>query len=175
MIANGRYLLDSDVLVVSTRIHYHPGFCAAFWDWVDFGFNSGHFYSVDKVKDELVAGDEEDALYQWCKRPALKNFFLPTKGTTSKWGDIANWAQQRKPEYLDGAKAKFLNVKSADAWLIAYAATNPGFTIVTNERGEPNSRRDIKLPDAAAAQGVRTMPLSQLLRTHAHNNFTFKP
>lgn len=174
MSAKKRYLLDTDVLVVSSRIHYDPGFCKAFWDWIDVGFNSGVFFSIDKVKDEL-SSDQEDFLSQWRKRSTLKNFFLPTKSSISKWADISNWAETKTPTYLPDAKAKFLNVKSADAWLIAYSAHQSNFEIVTNERAEPNSRKDIKLPDAAKAQGVDAINLAQLLKKHAHNNFTFRP
>ncbi len=170
-----RYLIDTDVLVVSSRIHYDPGFCKAFWDWIDVGFNSGMFFSIDRVKDELSSGHDEDVLNQWCKRPKLKNFFLSTKAATAKWANISNWAQTKKPDYLPAAKAKFLNVKSADAWLIAYSAYQTKFEIVTNERAEPNSRKDIKLPDAAKAQGINSINLAQLLKKHAHNNFTFRP
>ncbi len=175
MSAKKLYLIDTDVLVVSSRIHYDPGFCKAFWDWIDVGFDSGMFFSIDKVKDELSSGHEDDVLKQWSKRTKLKNFFLPTKVATSKWADIANWAQTKTPEYLPAAKAKFLNVKSADAWLVAYSAHHSNFEIVTNERAEPNSRKDIKLPDAAKAQGVVAINLAQLLKTHAFNNFTFRP
>lgn len=174
MNAKKRYLLDTDVLVVSSRIHYDPGFCKAFWDWIDVGFNSGVFFSIDKVKDELSSG-QEDVLSQWSKRSNLKNFFLPTKAATSKWADISNWAETKTPAYLPAAKAKFLNAKSADAWLIAHSAYQSNFEIVTNERAEPNSRKDIKLPDAAKAQGVNAINLTQLLKKHAHNNFTFRP
>lgn len=174
MNAKKRYLLDTDVLVVSSRVHYDPGFCKAFWDWIDVGFNSGVFFSIDKVKDELSSG-QGDALSQWSKRSNLKNFFLPTKAATGKWADISNWAETKTPAYLPAAKAKFLNVKSADAWLIAHSANQSNFEIVTNERAEPNSRKDIKLPDAAKAQGVNAIDLSQLLKKHAHNNFTFRP
>ena len=166
-----RYLLDTDVLGTSKRIHYHPDFCQLFWDWVDAGHNGGTFYSVDKVQDELLGGNEKDLLHQWCKRPDLANFFLPTKQATAKWGELANWVKTK--QYLPAALAKFLAVKSADAWLIAYAALSPGWTIVTNEVAAPDAKKDIKLPDAAAALGVKTMNLSQLLKAHAKANFTY--
>jgi hypothetical protein len=166
-----QYLLDTDVLVASKRIHYHPDFCQLFWDWVDAGHAHGAFYSVDKVRDELLSGDETDLLQHWCKRPDLADFFLPTKQATAKWGELANWAKSK--QYLPAALAKFLALKSADAWLIAYAASFPGWTIVTNEVAAPAAKRDIKLPDAAAALGVRTINLPQLLRLYAKANFTY--
>lgn len=168
-----QYLLDTDVLVASKRIHYHPDFCQLFWDWIDAGHSGGCFYSVDRVKNEQLGGSETDLLHQWCKRPDLADFFLPTKAATPKWGELAKWASGR--QFAPAALAKFLSVKSADAWLVAYAATTPGWTIVTNEVAAPDSKKDVKLPDAAAALGVRTMNLSQLLKAHAKTNFTYSP
>jgi hypothetical protein len=104
MNAKKRYLLDTDVLVVSSRIHYDPGFCMAFWDWIDVDFKSGVFFSIDKVKDELSSG-QEDVLRQWSLRPDLKTFFLPTKAATGKWADIAKWAETKTPAYLPAAVA----------------------------------------------------------------------
>jgi len=167
------YLFDSDVLVASKRIHYHPEFCQLFWDWIDAGHQVGSFYSIDKVKAELEGGSDEDILKQWCARPKLKDFFQSTKQHAANWGKLAEWAQKRQPSFLPGALSKFLDVKSADAWLIARAAGAAGWTIVTNEVSAPDSKRDVKLPDAANALGVSTMPLSQLLRKHAKTNFTY--
>lgn len=169
-----KYLLDTDVLVASRRIHYQPGFCQAFWSWVDAGFSNEVLFSIDKVKDEIANGHESDPLSEWAKQAKLKSFFLSTKGVAAKWAEIATWAQNRVPEYSNGAKNKFLSASGADAWLIAFAAANPGYTVVTNEVPAPESKNDIKLPDAAKALGVRTINLIQLLQTHAHNNFTFR-
>lgn len=168
-----QYLLDTDVLVSSKRLHYHPDFCQLFWDWIDHGHGAGTFFSLDRVKDELMGGDEEDVLHQWCVRPGLKNFFLPSKPSTPKWGELSQWATSRQPQFLPAAIAKFLNVKSADAWLIAHAASNQGWTVVTNEVSAPEAKRDVKLPDAAKALGVQTINLNELLRKHSKHNFTF--
>ncbi len=173
MTGGTRYLLDTDVLVASKRIHYHPNFCQMFWDWVDVGHAKSAFYSIDRVKAELLSGNEEDLLSEWCKRPKLKDFFLSTKNATPKWTELAQWAEGRQPKYKPAALAKFLTAKSADAWLVAYAAANGGWTIVTNEVPAPQSQKDVKLPDAAAALGVPSISLHQLLRNHAKSNFTY--
>jgi len=168
-----RYLLDSDVLVTSNRWHYQPGFCEAFWDWIDAGHKSGRFYSIDKVKDELCGPKKEpDLLHKWAMRPGLADFFLKSSPAATHWSDLSNWALARP--YLPAAKEKFLNVKSADAWLIAFSLHAGECVVVTNEVAAPESKRDIKLPDAATAHGVQTMNLSALLALHAHKNFTFK-
>jgi hypothetical protein len=168
------YLLDTDVLVASKRMHYHPDFCQLFWDWIDAGHSLGVFFSLDKVKDELMSGNEDDLLRQWCKRPGLSDFFLPSKVAVAEYAVLANWVAKRQPAYLPAALSKFLAAKGADAWLVA-AAANKGLAwkVVTNEVSAPESKKDVKLPDAAASLNIETISLSQLLRKHAKSNFQF--
>jgi predicted trehalose synthase len=75
--------------------------------------------------------------------------------------------------YVKAAKDKFLQAESADAWLIAYAAQAGGYQIITNEVSEPNSKSVVKLPDAAAAMGVKTAKLHDVLARHAAGFFKF--
>lgn len=169
-----RYLFDSDVLISAKNFNYKPSFCPAFWDWIIAGHNANAFFSIDKVKKELLNGDRDDPLYAWSQDQSLSGFFLDSKPSISKWAELSQWANDPKRQYLPAAKAKFLNVASADAWLIAYAAMTGDFLIVTNEVSAPQSKRDIKLPDAALALGVKTVSLPSVLTQHAHGNFVFK-
>lgn len=86
---------------------------------------------------------------------------------------MAEWANDR--DCLPAAKAKFLDEKSADAWLVSFAMHSPGFVVVTNEVSAPGSKKDIKLPDAALAMGVKTTTLRLVMERHAGKNFQFKP
>ncbi|MDR6586359.1 DUF4411 family protein [Herbaspirillum frisingense] len=171
MASDKRYLLDSDVLIGAKNIYYRPNFCVGFWDWIQAGHSSGHIFSIDKVKGELLNGKKTDVLYDWAQRPELKDFFLPSTGSAAKWGDLSRWATSGS--FLPAAQAKFLNADSADAWLIAYAAHEGNYTVVTNEVGEPLSKRSIKLPDAANVLNVETISLFDLLQRHACNTFEF--
>ncbi|WP_181309266.1 DUF4411 family protein [Paraburkholderia sp. BL18I3N2] len=169
-----RYLLDSDVLITAKNLHYNPKFCTNFWMWIAHAFQQGIVYSIDKVRDELLNGKEDDPLRTWASQPALNGFFLDSLASTPKWQQLAGWAVERQPPFQAAALDKFLDVKSADAWLIAFAANNPGFVIITNEQSAPESRRSIKLPDAAAAVGAATMSLFDVLSNHAIGDFAFK-
>lgn len=169
-----RFLLDSDVLITAKNLHYNPNFCTNFWMWVAHGFQHGTVYSIDKVRDELLNGKEDDPLRGWASQPALDGFFLNSVPSAPKWQKLATWAIEHVPPFQAAAQDKFLDVKSADAWLIAFAAHNPGYVIVTNEQPAPESRKSIKLPDAAAAVGVSTMSLFDLLSQHAIGDFAFK-
>jgi hypothetical protein len=175
MKSSARFLLDSDVLITAKNLHYNPKFCANFWLWVTHGFQHGFIYSIDKVRDELLNGKDDDPLRGWASQAALDGFFLNSLPSTPKWQLLASWAVERQPPFQAAAQDKFLDVKSADAWLIAFAANDPGFVIVTNEQPAPESRKSIKLPDAAAAVGVQTMSLFDVLSMHAVGDFAFKP
>lgn len=54
-----RYLLDANVFIEAKRRYYGFDFCPAFWDWLVRENAAGHVFSIDKVADELVRGDDE--------------------------------------------------------------------------------------------------------------------
>lgn len=170
-----RYLLDSDVLIAAKNLHYNPSFCGAFWTWILNAHQAGRLYSIDKVKDELLAGGRDDVLYGWAQHTSLAGFFLKSNVGVAQWGKLAAWAQQPEKAFKPAAQAKFLNVDSADAWLIAYAAHAGDCVIITNEQPAPESKKFIKLPDAAAAVGVQTANMFDVLRIHSGHNFEFAP
>jgi hypothetical protein len=169
-----RYLFDSDVLISSARFHYHPNYCEAFWAWISAGHKAGLFFSIDKVKGELLDGDK-DPLLAWSNLPSLKDFFQPSLPSLPMWRALSAEANNPARNFQMAAKTKFLNAEKADAWLIAHAAHNTDFTIVTNEVSAPNSKREIKLPDASAWLKVPTTTIHPVLQRYAKTNFTFKP
>lgn len=170
-----RYLLDSDALISAKTLYYRPSYCQAFWAWLEDCRAAGAVCSIDKVRDELLNGSEDDHLVQWAKDRDEDDFFLPTRGIMKAYGTVSNWALSRTPAFKPAALNKFLRANAADAWLIAYAAASPGeYVIVTNEVSAPESRRDIKLPDAAHALGVQTIRLFELLDLLAQGTFNFR-
>lgn len=171
-----RYLLDSDALIAAKNLYYKPSYCQGFWAWLGACQAHGALFSIDKVRDELLNGPERDHLVDWARERDDEGFFLSSAGAMRQFTALAQWTQNRQPAFKEPAKAKFLRAESADIWLIAVAANSPGeFTIVTNEGAAPHSTNSIKLPDAAAAVGVRTINLFELLDLFAHSNFNFRP
>ncbi|MBA8736924.1 DUF4411 family protein [Chromobacterium violaceum] len=166
-----RYLFDSDVLISSARLHYSQNYCQIFWDWLVAGHEAGLFFSIDKVKNELVNG-LEDNLSKWVQSPKVNNFFQPSLPSLAQWRNLSIMANDPEKSYKESAKNKFLDVERADAWLIAYAAHSGNFLIVTNEVSRPESKSDIKLPDAASWLNVKTVKLYDLLHKYAVDNFT---
>ena len=52
------YLIDTDVLIRAKNLHYGFGLCPGFWDWLVAANGNGKVFSIEKVFDELRAGDD---------------------------------------------------------------------------------------------------------------------
>ena len=169
-----RYLFDSDVLIASARLHYSPAYCQVFWDWLADGHKSGLFFSIDKVKGELLDG-KKDPLNAWAESDDMEDFFLPSLSSIGQWKKITAYALDPAKQFTVAAQNKFMNSEKADAWLIAYAAQYGNFVIVTNEVSAKQSKKEIKLPDAAEAFGISTVKLFDIMQGYAGHNFSLKP
>ncbi len=53
------YLLDSNIFIQAKDLHYSFDFCPAFWQWIDREHANGRVFSIEKVKDKLIGGDDE--------------------------------------------------------------------------------------------------------------------
>lgn len=69
------YLLDSNVFMQAKNLHYGFDFCPAFWDWIDARATERVVLSIDKVRDELIAGD--DQLSEWAEARSGEFFLKP--------------------------------------------------------------------------------------------------
>jgi hypothetical protein len=150
------YLLDSNVFIQAKNLHYGFDFCPAFWDWIVQENTNGVVYSIEKVQDELVDGD--DALAEWARARGSGFFQAPDETIVSSLGTLSAWAAGGAFE--PAAVNVFLQV--ADYYLVAHAHAN-GFAVVTHEVAG-NSRRKIKIPDACLAMGVRVVSPYQMLK-----------
>ena len=68
------YLLDSNVFIQAKDLHYGFDFCPAFWDWLVEQNRTGKVASVEKIEEELKAGNDE--LAEWAAKRG-EGFFLP--------------------------------------------------------------------------------------------------
>ena len=116
-----KYLLDADEFISAKRLHYGFEFCPAFWDWLIHANAAGKVYSVARVADELLGG--EDDLAEWARQRG-DAFFLPEDASTlAVLGQVAEWVNSRA-EYTPAAKNTFFQV--ADYYLVSHAlATDP--------------------------------------------------
>ena len=162
MAAQTTYLVDSDVLITAKNLYYAFDLCPGFWTSLLHYHGEGRVFSVDRVRNELLAGRSDEDLFQWVKNDLPNEFFLPmdTGELTSAYTEIMMWVQ-RHPNYFDHARAKFAT--GADGWLVACAQVL-GATVVTNEQPAPESRRDVKLPDVCDGFSVPRQNVFAMLR-----------
>ncbi len=150
------YLLDANVFIQAKNLHYGFDFCPAFWDWLDDANRLGIVFSVEKVADELLAGNDE--LAEWAKERGDKFFLPPDERTLPAFGQISVWANRQN--YDTAAIHTFLQV--ADYYLIAHALAY-GFIIVTHEV-PAQTRRKIKIPNVCIGLGIRHLTPYEMLR-----------
>jgi len=151
-----RYLLDANVFIQAKNLHYGFDFCPAFWAWLEQKNASGSVASIEKVADELHAG--EDELSGWAEARGGA-FFLPADNeVVPHLSEVSTWASSQN--YEPAAVATFLQV--ADYWLIAHARAH-GFTIVSHEVPSDSTRR-IKIPNACIGLGLHCVSPYEMLR-----------
>lgn len=150
------YLLDTNVFVSAKRSYYAFNLCPGFWAWLDQAHGAGRAASVEAVFDELV--DFGDELSEWAR--AHRSLFLPvTAAELAAVAAVNRWANDALA-YDAAAKTEFASV--ADSFLIAQALAG-GHTVVTLEV-IGDSRKKIKIPNAATALGVKWCDPFRMLR-----------
>ncbi len=157
------YLVDSSCFMEASRVSYPFDIAVSFWDKIARLAQNHAFYSIDKVKDEIAQND--DALARWCRENLPDDFFFSTetKEVYEKYAELVNWAQAKgiKQSGVD----KFIDETKADIYFVAFASLFPNdYTVVTQEVSAINAIKDIKLPDACSAFGIRSMNFMQMLR-----------
>jgi hypothetical protein len=151
------YLLDANIFIQAKNLHYGFDFCPAFWEWLDAGNQQGKVFSIEKVRDELIGGDDE--LAEWAKALGPDFFLPPDTEIFPSLAAVSSWAGSGG--YEPGAVSQFLQV--ADYYLVAYALAH-GFDVVTHEVAA-NSVKKIKIPNACIALRVKSMSPYEMLRT----------
>lgn len=150
------YLLDANVFIQAKNLHYGLDFCPAFWEWLVAENAAGRVFTIDKVADEIAAGDDE--LTEWMKSDGAVLVRPTDAGVASKFGELSTWARSQR--YEATAIHTFLQV--ADYYLIAHAMAG-GHAVVTHEVPSDTTKR-IKIPNVCAALGLRFTTPYQMLR-----------
>ena len=149
------YLLDSNVFISAKNLHGFD-FCPAFWDWLMSENRAGKVYSIERVGDELLAGDDD--LTEWA-RDRGGDFFIPPDATLfPALAEVSSWATGQ--DYDQAAVSTFFQL--ADYYLVAQARAGQ-HTVVTHERAS-GSRRKIKIPDVCIGLGVKYLTPYEMLR-----------
>jgi hypothetical protein len=150
------YLLDANVFIQAKNLHYSFDFCPAFWEWIDITNRDGSVFSIEKVRDELLAGDDE--LSRWAKARRAEFFLPPDAAIVPSLGIVSDWT--RNAHYEPAAVSTFL--QNADYYLVAHAHAHR-FTVVTHETASESLKR-IKIPDPCIGLKVKCMSPYEMLR-----------
>ena len=108
------YLLDANVFIQAKNLHYGMDFCPAFWDWLIANNQQQKVYSIEKVGDEIEAGN--DQLAKWADQRSLAFFLKPDSAMLSALGKVSAWATDQG--YDPAAVNTFFQV--ADYYLVAF-------------------------------------------------------
>ena len=150
------YLLDANVFIEAKRRHYGFDFCPAFWDWLDQKHAAGTVFSIEKVADELLAGNDD--LSQWAGLRGAAFFLLPDDRLLSSLVAVAEWV--RGQSYRPGAIGAFL--EDADYYLVAHAHAHT-HVVVTHEVPSDGVRQ-VKIPNVAIGMKLKCMTPYEMLR-----------
>ena len=150
------YLLDANVFIQAKNLHYGFDFCPAFWEWLVEQNTSKQVFSIDKVADEIAAGD--DNLKAWAQKQGTGFFLMTDENVATQFGKVSEWA--RSQNYEPVAINTFLQV--ADYYLLAHALA--GKCVVVTHEVRVNSNNKIKLPNVCADLGLRCMNPYEMLR-----------
>lgn len=150
------YLLDADVFMQAKNLHYGFDFCPGFWEWVDTGAQAGHVLSIEKVRDELLAVDDE--LARWAEDRDESFFLKPDAAVIPSLRGASNWANTAG--YTSAGVNVFL--QAADYYLVAHAHAHQ-HVVVTHEKPS-SSVNKIKIPDACIGLDVKCMSPFEMLR-----------
>ncbi len=150
------YLLDADSLIRAKRAHYGFDFCPAWWDWLVSAHAAGKAGSVERVKDELLDGNDE--LRDWA-RERRGGFFRPVgEETIVALRRVAAWIAEQ--EYTAQAVHAFTQV--ADYFLVGEALA--GKHLVVTHEVRSTSTRKIKIPDVCEGLGIDWLTPFEMLR-----------
>ncbi len=150
------YLLDTNVFIQAKNLHYGLDFCPAFWDWLIDQNRRGHVHSIEKVGDELAAGNDE--LTEWAAVRGEAFFLSPDQEMLSTLATVSAWVTGQR--YRPAAVNAFF--QDADYYLVAHALAHR-FTVVTHEVVS-DGVKNVKIPNVCIGVRVKCMTPYEMLR-----------
>ncbi|MGH8926320.1 MAG: DUF4411 family protein [Acidimicrobiia bacterium] len=151
-------VLDADVFIRAKNDHYSFETVPGFWTWLKNANANGDVFSIQRVRDELLAGDDD--LTEWAKDRHDEFFLPPDPPLLAALSVVATWVTS-EPRFTEAAVRTFLD--SADYFLVGQAMTRD-MIVVTHEVSAPQSRATVKLPDACTAMNVAYMSPFRMLK-----------
>jgi hypothetical protein len=150
------YLLDANVFMQAKNLHYGFDFCPAFWDWLITQNATGRVFSIEKVGDEILAGDDDLSL--WTKERGAGFFLPPDDKAVACFPVVSEWTSSQN--YQPAAVNTFLQV--ADYYLVSQAKAL-GAVVVTHETPSDSIKR-VKIPNACIGLNIKCLTPYEMLR-----------
>ena len=160
------YLLDSNVFIQAKNLHYGFDFCPAFWDWLVKQNGASRVASIEKIADELQAGDDE--LAEWAAVRGDDFFLPPDDSVLPALRAVSEWVHGYG--FRSVAVTTFLQV--ADYWLVAHALAHK--SIVVTHEVPADTVGKVKIPNVCIGLGLRCMTPYEMLRRE-RARFVLKP
>ena len=120
------YLIDTNVFIQAKNLHYGFDYWPAFRDWLVDQNRTGRVASIEKLADELRAGEDDPA--GWDEERGANYFLRPDVAMVPALRAVCNWAS--RGGYQPAAAANFLPVAG---YLLVEHALARGCAIVTYE------------------------------------------
>ena len=155
-----KYLLDANILIRAYRSVYPMDIMPSFWESLLAKAKDGTFALLDLIEDELLV--KEDQLSEWLtrNRDDIEILYSFEPKVIDAYGEIINDVINDS-QYNPSAKTAFAD--SVNSWLITYAYAN-GYTIVTEEKYNPQIKRKVQIPNVCKKFGVRCINTIEFLR-----------
>ena len=156
---NKKYALDANILISCNRSYYPFDIAPSFWNQLkEKGCNK--VVLIDKIREEIYGN--EDELSHWLQ--TAESYFIIRSSSDgnilSNYSKIINFIQSSE-QYKQSAKDEFASV--ADSWLCAHALTYE-YIVVTQEKYEPNIKKQVKIPNVCEAFNIKYINLLQFMR-----------
>jgi hypothetical protein len=157
------YVLDANVFIGAHRGYYAFDIAPSFWKTLVSLADDSKICSIDKIQQEIINpnDDDPDELQEWTSEN-FREYFEKTDASDvlQNYASIQQWAFNES-QFTDAAKDEF--ARNADAWLISYAKAK-GYTLVTHEVYNPESRKRILIPVVCEIFEVKCINTFEMLK-----------
>lgn len=141
------FVIDANILITPFRLYYPPSLAPGFWTWLERKFVSGEYILLDRVADEITAGN--DYLSSWTK--TLPTTQIDEMALTSLRLVNSHVAQMG---CTTSAVNEYFRNRVADQFVIAYAHAHRQH-VISLEAPQPNAKSRVLIPNVCDAMGIR--------------------
>lgn len=152
------YVVDANVFMQAANSYYAFDIVPKFWDWFE-GRLGSDLFTVVPVKDEILT--QSDDLADWLSKVDDPSWVLPVDDEATQLQMPVITKHCVDYGYRPAGISKFLS--GADPWVIA-CAREKGWTVVTQEIAQPETRKRVKIPDVCDNLGVKNILVFDMLR-----------